>query len=544
MTTPFPPRIILFDWHGTLVDTSDAMYRAMDDMLKLLDPLDLTHRLVKPQKSKTDDDRKLVDYVRQHHRLHPKVVAARKASRTDLLELLFGEDNQAKQIANNTYNHCYRHHFGDVTPFEPGIRNILSELRKLGIKLGILTNRAREFLEQELEAIELGTWFLLFESVVSGDQHTRLKPSPEPIQRALADFSAPAGMDIWYVGDSTADTIAAKTAGIANIFFNGAQGDAKWIKTIFPGTDAHPYQPDYIVNNHQELLKLVEFTIAKDAKAHVHRFIPWTRRLKPLPRPEVILFDWHATLADTLDAMYRAVDDMLPRLTELGLTDRLVDPTQSKNENDAKLVRYVRENYRLHPKIKAARKISRTDIFEVLFGQDAAAKRIAHHAFNECYRNHYGQVEPLEPDLPQMLETLRENHITTGVLSNRDREFLERELDRIEGSGWRHLFDALVAGDDTERRKPFPDPIFAALKQLERPASSHVWYVGDSTTDITSAQAARTTGVFYNGALWSDAWINRIFPGTPAYPYKPDAIVDNFKEFLKLVRLSLGGDET
>jgi phosphoglycolate phosphatase len=106
------------------------------------------------------------------------------------------------------------------------------------------------------------------------------------------------------------------------------------------------------------------------------------------------------------------------------------------------------------------------------------------------------------------------------------------------------LFDAIVAGDDTERRKPSPDPILEALKRLEHPANSHVWYVGDSTTDITSAQAARVTGVFYNGAQWSDAWINRIFPGTPAYPYKSDAIVDNFEEFLKLVRLSLGGGET
>ena len=27
------PGILIFDWHGTLVDTNDAMYGAMDDML-------------------------------------------------------------------------------------------------------------------------------------------------------------------------------------------------------------------------------------------------------------------------------------------------------------------------------------------------------------------------------------------------------------------------------------------------------------------------------------------------------------------------------
>ena len=30
-----------------------------------------------------------------------------------------------------------------------------------------------------------------------------------------------------------------------------------------------------------------------------------------LPRPRVLLFDWHATLVDTMDAMYYALDDVL-----------------------------------------------------------------------------------------------------------------------------------------------------------------------------------------------------------------------------------------
>ncbi len=539
MTILRPPRIILFDWHATLVDTSNAMYQAMNDMLSRMGQLGLDDHLIDSVKSKTNEDRKLVEYVRVYHRLHPKVVSDRKASRTDLLEVLFGSDEQAKDIANKAYNGCYRHHYGDVVPFEAGIRNVFSELRKLGIKLGILTNRAREFLDHELETIEQGTWFLFFDSVISGDDTDYLKPSSAPIYRALQDFKATPGTDVWYVGDSTSDTITAKTAGITSIFFNGAQGDVKWIKTIFPGTDVHPHQPDYIVNGHQELLKLVKLTIADDAKAHVHRFVPWTRRLEPLPKPKVILFDWHATLADTLAAMYHAVDDMLPRLEDLGLADRVIDPTQSKNEDDAKLVRYVLDNYKLHPKIKAARKISRTDIFEVLFGNDDEAKHIAHDAFNQCYRNHYGHVEPFEPGVRDMLEIVKRAGITTGVLSNRDREFLEQEVDRIEGTGWRYLFDTVVAGDDTKHRKPAPDPIIAALRHLEQPANEHAWYIGDSTTDITSAKGACIISVFYNGAQWSDAWINRIFPGTPAYPHKPDAIVDNFDEFLKLLHMSL-----
>lgn len=83
-----------------------------------------------------------------------------------------------------------------------------------------------------------------------------------------------------------------------------------------------------------------------------------------LIRPEIVLFDWHATLVDTLDAMYHAVDDMFPDFHTLGLMQRMVTPEDSKTPEDAKLVAYVREFAKLHPKVKADRKISRTDILK------------------------------------------------------------------------------------------------------------------------------------------------------------------------------------
>jgi phosphoglycolate phosphatase len=245
------------------------MYRAMDDMLSTLAQLGLNHRLTDAARSKTEDDGKLVDYVRANHRLHPRIVSERKASRTDLLEALFGSDEQAKDIANQAYNGYYRCHYGDVKPFEPGIRNVLSELRRLGIKLGIVTNRAREFLDMELRNIEQGVWVGFFDSTVSGDDTDYLKPSPAPVLRALQDLRAMPGTDIWYLGDSKSDTISAKTAGVASIFFNGAGGDAEWIKLIFPGTAANPHQPDYVVNDFQDLLRVVKLTIAGKAAAHL-----------------------------------------------------------------------------------------------------------------------------------------------------------------------------------------------------------------------------------------------------------------------------------
>lgn len=44
--------------------------------------------------------------------------------------------------------------------------------------------------------------------------------------------------------------------------------------------------------------------------------------MKKLTPPEIILFDWHATLLDTSEALYHALDDVLPQygtIVRLGL---------------------------------------------------------------------------------------------------------------------------------------------------------------------------------------------------------------------------------
>ena len=254
-----------------------------------------------------------------------------------------------------------------------------------------------------------------------------------------------------------------------------------------------------------------------------------------LIRPSVVLFDWHATLVDTLDAMYHAVDDMFPEFEALGLTDRMLAPEDSKTPEDARLVAYVREFAKLHPKVRADRKISRTDIFEVLFGDDQEAKQLAHKVFNRHYREHYGTVKAFEPKVRAVLEGLRRIGIQVGVITNRDREFFEHELAAVEDTGWTHLFDVDVCGDDTPLRKPHPDQLYLAVQKLDYPPDPSVWYVGDSTTDVIAAKRAGMTAVFFNGAQWDLPWLNRIFPGTHKHPDKPDVVVNDFSEFWALV---------
>ena len=262
----------------------------------------------------------------------------------------------------------------------------------------------------------------------------------------------------------------------------------------------------------------------------------------PHSRPTAILFDWHATLVDTHNAMYLAIDDMLARLDELGLMSLLLDPADSKTPEDAKLLNYVRANKRLHPKVVAQKKISRTDIFEVLFGTDEGAKTEAHRAFDEAYQQHIADVFPLEADIREQIERLKAVGLPVGVISNRRRDFFERELALVDGTGWLGLFDVTVCGTDIARRKPAPDAVLHALQQLKLPADEHVWYVGDSTTDVIAARLAGITPIFYNGAGWSQNWLDKIFPGTLRHPHRPDAVVNTIAEVTELARLMLAQD--
>ncbi len=546
-TTPRLPRLILFDWHGTLVDTADAMFSAMADMLPLLEELGLVSELLPEAECANEEDAKLVRYIRIFRRLHPRILAERRVSRTEIFNAVFGDNRAAKRIAHDAYNRCYRNHFGKVKPFQDGVFDYLSALKNLGIRLGIATNRSREFLDYELATVDDGRWQRLFDTTVCADDVSEYKPDPEMLERALMETAYPRkgerGDDVWYVADSLVDMQTAENAGVAAVFYNGGFWEAARLKLALG-----PLQPKAVINSFDELFDVLkqQANSAALTRERPPRFagpVPPPPRIEPdwhpavakLAVPEVILFDWHATLVDTLDAMYHAVDDMLPELADLGLLKRLVKPEQSRSPEDAKLVEYVQSFSRLHPKVRADRKISRTDIFEVLFGADEEAKREAHLAFNRHYRNHYGEVEPFEPRVRAMLEGLRKLPLKVGVITNRDREFFEHELAAVEGTGWAELFDTNVCGDDTPLRKPHPDQLIKAVENLGEPSNPRAWYVGDSTTDINAAKRAGMTAVFFNGAQWDLPWLQKIFPGTQTHPHKPDVVVNDFSEFWALV---------
>jgi pyrophosphatase PpaX len=86
--------------------------------------------------------------------------------------------------------------------------------------------------------------------------------------------------------------------------------------------------------------------------------------------------------------------------------------------------------------------------------------------------------------------------------------------------------DVVVGWDDTDRHKPYPDPLLHALDQLgSNPADAA--YVGDSHFDLQSARAA---GVYAVAVTWG-----RIHPRERLVAEQPDAIVDSPEELLAVL---------
>ncbi|MFC6684087.1 HAD family hydrolase [Marinobacter koreensis] len=252
-----------------------------------------------------------------------------------------------------------------------------------------------------------------------------------------------------------------------------------------------------------------------------------------IPAPSVLIFDWHGTLVDTHDAMFSAMEEMLPQLEELGLVERLLPEDQCRTEDDARLVRYIRIFRRLHPRILAERRVSRTDIFNAIFGDDKDAKLIAHKAYNAAYRKCFGQVKPFQPGAYEYLSALKAMGIRLAVSTNRNREFLDKELKTVDEGRWQRLFDATVCADDVTEYKPDPEVILKAVEKLDLPADSRAWYVGDSYVDMLTAHRAGVSGVFYNGACWEQDRIESWFTKRDA----PAAILDSFEDLLDLLAL-------
>lgn len=205
-------KCVLFDLDGTLIQTTGI----------IIDAFKVTFKKYFPNIHLTDDD-------------YTNMLGA-------TLFTTFGYYASSKEQVDEMVT-FYRAYSNDLIEqgleAYPGAKEILSFLKKKGVKIGIVTSKMRSIATHHLELTHL---FEYADGIIGYEDVKEHKPSSEPILKALELLGAKPKSTV-YVGDHENDIIAAKKAGI----FTCAVTYSHRLKEMLS------YQPDYVID---ELLNI------------------------------------------------------------------------------------------------------------------------------------------------------------------------------------------------------------------------------------------------------------------------------------------------
>ena len=176
----------LFDFDGTLVDTTEMIFQSMRHATSsVLGRDDFTRE-------------ELLANVGQPLPRQMELFDAEKA------ELLL----EAYRV------HHEKHHDELIGEF-PGVEEALSRLRAAGVKIVVVTSKRRRSVEMALERFP--GLDLVVDRFVTIEDTTEHKPDPEPLLRGLELVGDVPKERAVYVGDSPFDVQAAKAAGLTSV---------------------------------------------------------------------------------------------------------------------------------------------------------------------------------------------------------------------------------------------------------------------------------------------------------------------------------------
>lgn len=121
-------------------------------------------------------------------------------------------------------------------------------------------------------------------------------------------------------------------------------------------------------------------------------------------------------------------------------------------------------------------------------------ERLREYCGNEFLDIAKSQSFQLFPQVPELLQALRENGIKTAIATSATQEHL-KAIQKSADSRLVTLVDAVVTATDAENSKPEPDIILAAVEKLEVSPEQCVM-IGDTPHD---AEASRRGGIAFVG---------------------------------------------
>ncbi|SDJ25035.1 HAD family hydrolase [Natribacillus halophilus] len=178
-------KAILFDFDGTLANTLPVVKHAFQTTFQTFDGKSLSEE---------------------------EVISMFGPSETDIIRQNL--EHQAKNDAIETYYEAYEKNHARLVHKNKDIHALLRSLKNdPGLKVGIVTGKARRSLDLSLEALGMDHFF---DVIITGDDVERPKPDPEGIQQALSVVKVSSDQAM-FLGDSDADIEAGLAANVYTI---------------------------------------------------------------------------------------------------------------------------------------------------------------------------------------------------------------------------------------------------------------------------------------------------------------------------------------
>jgi len=215
MTDLTAPTAILFDWDNTLVDNWASIAGALNATLKAFNGQQLTE-----------------DQVRG---------MVRHSMRDSFPKMFGGEWDKARTIFYDSFR---SNHLETLKPLN-GAGDLLRDLKKLNLHVGIVSNKGGEFLRKEIDHLD---WKPYFHTAIGAGDAVEDKPAVAPVDLALQASGIERSEAVWFIGDAAVDMECAIAAGCTPIL--RASGDE-------PETAFKDYPPKAVANSSADIFRLV-----------------------------------------------------------------------------------------------------------------------------------------------------------------------------------------------------------------------------------------------------------------------------------------------
>ncbi|MCK5647967.1 MAG: HAD-IA family hydrolase [Gammaproteobacteria bacterium] len=107
----------------------------------------------------------------------------------------------------------------------------------------------------------------------------------------------------------------------------------------------------------------------------------------------------------------------------------------------------------------------------------------------EIYQNNISTLTTVFDGINELLETLENQQIAWGIVTNKPAWLTDPLMQQM---GYTDRAATIVSGDTTKERKPHPEPLFYACREIDCQPSECL-YIGDAERDIIAGNAAGMT---------------------------------------------------